>query len=148
MAKRRRTNEALPSKAVDSFNRPLDGEAVPYLQQTGLAYEPTTTNKRGTLIDIHGFAVMMEWERGLMAAHAEYAVGDGQGRILNVGHGMGIVDEEIQRRIGHQGTHTIIEVRTRSRKRVASTAKFSIAAAAAGNENRGLTALLDVIDWH
>ncbi|KAA3679982.1 type IV protein arginine methyltransferase [Paragonimus westermani] len=60
-------------------------------------------------------AVMMDWERPLMARHAEWichADKDEQlrpqsMRILNVGFGMGIVDEEIQR---HKPTsHVIIE---------------------------------------
>ena len=57
-----------------------------------------------TLVDASGDAVMMEWETPLMAAHADVCVGafphDACGhlkdrndlRVLNVGHGLGIVD--------------------------------------------------------
>jgi len=89
---------------LDPFHRPLDGECVPYLKQRGLKYE-----KGKTLVDVHGYAVMMEWERSLMAAHAAYVVGDGTGKVLNIGHGMGIVDEEIQACMHATGQHFIVE---------------------------------------
>jgi len=109
-SKRPRTSNC--DAARDPFHRPVDGLAIPYLDQRGLKYEAGKT-----LVDVHGFAVMMEWERGLMAAHAAYVCGtdDSDGspapshpRVLNVGHGMGIVDEEIQARIG-EGHHIIVE---------------------------------------
>lgn len=37
-------------------------------------------------------AVMMEWERPLMQAHAQVVCND-QGDVLNIGFGLGIVDE-------------------------------------------------------
>jgi len=53
-------------------------------------------------------AVMMEWERPLMAMHAQVLCGPGaRGRVLNVGYGMGIIDACLQTYLPVQ--HTIIE---------------------------------------
>jgi len=58
------------------------------------------------ILDENGDAVMMKWEKPLMEAHAEaLCVKDGD--VLNVGFGMGLIDEAIQRR--SPLTHTIIE---------------------------------------
>ena len=48
------------------------------------------------VLDAESKAVMMAWERPLMEAHAR-AVCQGSGKVLNVGFGMGLVDEAIQR---------------------------------------------------
>jgi len=63
------------------------------------------------VLDEQGDAVMMEWERPLMEAHAEFICSQG-GDILNVGFGMGLIDEAIQRRsetTRNITSHTIIE---------------------------------------
>eukprot|EP01024_Parvocaulis_polyphysoides_P047343 TRINITY_DN4488_c0_g1_i10.p1 TRINITY_DN4488_c0_g1~~TRINITY_DN4488_c0_g1_i10.p1 ORF type:complete len:304 (-),score=23.28 TRINITY_DN4488_c0_g1_i10:375-1172(-) len=63
------------------------------------------------LLDEEGLAVMMEWERPLMEAHAaaicQGGEGDQPGDVLNIGFGMGIVDEAIQKH--NPKSHTIIE---------------------------------------
>ena len=72
------------------------------------------------ILDQQRDAVMMSWEAPLMEKHADIIFGrgiNGSGSgadsnpgskdILNVGFGMGIIDEEIQKR--HPRTHTIIE---------------------------------------
>ncbi|KAL6511611.1 hypothetical protein OROGR_021208 [Orobanche gracilis] len=51
-------------------------------------------------------AVMMAWERPLMEAHAK-AVCSGGGHILNIGFGMGLVDNAIQQY--SPISHTIVE---------------------------------------
>lgn len=53
-----------------------------------------------------GFEVMMEWERPIMERSAEI-VTHNHGNVLNVGHGMAIIDTAIQKQ-GVSG-HTIIE---------------------------------------
>ncbi|CAM0876362.1 unnamed protein product [Alopecurus aequalis] len=58
------------------------------------------------VMDADSKAVMMEWERPLMEAHAR-AVCTGAGKVLNVGFGMGLVDQAIQRYEPEE--HTIIE---------------------------------------
>eukprot|EP00210_Caulerpa_lentillifera_P003699 g3532.t1 len=58
------------------------------------------------ILDSNGQAVMMEWEKPLMEAHAE-ALCVKQGDVLNVGFGLGLIDEAIQKR--GPKSHTIIE---------------------------------------
>ncbi|XP_066367043.1 LOW QUALITY PROTEIN: protein arginine N-methyltransferase 2-like [Miscanthus floridulus] len=58
------------------------------------------------VLDAESKAVMMAWERPLMEAHAR-AVCQGGGKVLNVGFGMGLVDEAIQRYEPEE--HTIVE---------------------------------------
>mmetsp|Transcript_20248 Transcript_20248/g.56139 ORF Transcript_20248/g.56139 Transcript_20248/m.56139 type:complete len:342 (-) Transcript_20248:150-1175(-) len=63
------------------------------------------------ILDEAGDAVMMEWEKPLMEAHAELICSQG-GDVLNVGFGMGLIDEAIQARFATNDTlrsHTIIE---------------------------------------
>lgn len=48
----------------------------------------------GKLLDQNGHAVMMEWERPIMEAQAKTVTSRG-GRVLNIGHGMGIIDSYI-----------------------------------------------------
>ncbi|XP_031493975.1 protein arginine N-methyltransferase 2 [Nymphaea colorata] len=64
------------------------------------------------LMDSESKAVMMEWEKPLMEAHAKAVCSSGAdggrvGHILNVGFGMGLVDTAIQRY--SPLSHTIIE---------------------------------------
>lgn len=56
--------------------------------------------------DSTGEAVMMGWEAPLMVKHAKDICWNG-GDVLNIGFGMGIIDEEIQKLAPR--THTIIE---------------------------------------
>ena len=49
----------------------------------------------GLLLDDKEDAVMMSWETSLMKEHAKI-ICHNQGDVLNVGHGMGIVDTAIQ----------------------------------------------------
>lgn len=60
------------------------------------------------LLDDNGEAVMMGWEAPLMVHHAEAICWKrGQGSVLNIGFGMGIIDSEIQKLCPQN--HTIIE---------------------------------------
>jgi protein arginine N-methyltransferase 2 len=86
---------------LDPFHRPKDAtQEVPYLQQSNLEF------KEDILFDESGFAVMMEWERPLMQAHASFVCSAGN-TVLNVGFGMGIVDTAIQKR--NPAKHVIVE---------------------------------------
>ena len=49
----------------------------------------------GRLLDSNGNAVMMEWEKPIMKDAASLICRDG-GRILNVGFGLGLIDNYIQ----------------------------------------------------
>uniref|UniRef100_A0A0D9VZB2 Protein arginine N-methyltransferase 2 n=1 Tax=Leersia perrieri TaxID=77586 RepID=A0A0D9VZB2_9ORYZ len=60
------------------------------------------------VMDAESKAVMMEWERPLMEAHARAVCSaGGGGKVLNVGFGMGLVDTAIQRYEPEE--HTIVE---------------------------------------
>uniref|UniRef100_J3LT25 Protein arginine N-methyltransferase 2 n=2 Tax=Oryza brachyantha TaxID=4533 RepID=J3LT25_ORYBR len=59
------------------------------------------------VMDADSKAVMMEWERPLMEAHARAVCSGGGGKVLNVGFGMGLVDTAIQRYEPEE--HTIVE---------------------------------------
>tara|TARA_R100000657_G_C4660258_1_gene104065 strand:+ start:171 stop:842 length:672 start_codon:yes stop_codon:yes gene_type:complete len=64
------------------------------------------TFDENTLRDDNGRAIMMDWEKPLMEAQAKTVCQNG-GKILNVGFGMGYIDDAIQTYdIEH---HTIIE---------------------------------------
>lgn len=62
--------------------------------------------KDGNLLDSQGRCVMMPWEEPLMKRSAEIVCENG-GRILNIGHGLGIVDSYIQQQ--NITEHNIIE---------------------------------------
>ncbi|TVU44873.1 hypothetical protein EJB05_04335 [Eragrostis curvula] len=59
------------------------------------------------VMDAESKAVMMEWERPLMEAHARAVCTITGGKVLNIGFGMGLVDEAIQRYEPEE--HTIVE---------------------------------------
>jgi protein arginine N-methyltransferase 2 len=62
-----------------------------YLQQR-LRYNPDGT----ALLDADDDAVMMEWERPIMKAHAQILMEAPGKRVMNVGFGMGIIDSFLQ----------------------------------------------------
>lgn len=84
-----------------------------YNSQTNVRYDAANT----LLLDDDNDAVMMEWERPLMEAHASFLAGnaisgdntskDCKKRVLNVGFGLGIVDTAIQ--TYNPSLHVIIE---------------------------------------
>lgn len=64
--------------------------------------------EKDRLVDETEEGVMMEWESPLMEAHASLLCGEAKDRdVMNVGFGMGIIDEAIQRH-GCR-SHTILE---------------------------------------
>ena len=83
-----------------------------------------------TLVDDNGDAVMMEWETPLMAAHADVCVGAfphdvcshlkdrNDLRVLNVGHGLGIVDGFLRNYSSRIAAHCVIEPHPDVLKRV------------------------------
>jgi len=71
-----------------------------YLQQP-LRYED------GKLLDAESNGVMMGWEGPLMRMHADVLCPTTGLDVLNVGFGLGLIDEELQRHAPK--THTIIE---------------------------------------
>ena len=65
------------------------------------------TYENSNLYNSHGNAVMMEWEGDWMKKSAEIVCRNG-GHILNIGHGLGLVDSYIQE--NNPKSHTIIEI--------------------------------------
>jgi len=65
------------------------------------------TYENSNLYNSRGEAVMMEWEREWMKKSAEIVCKNG-GDILNIGHGLGLVDSYIQEQ--NPKSHTIIEI--------------------------------------
>ena len=66
-----------------------------------------TYTEEGELLDDHGNAIMMEWERPIMKEQAKTTTLKG-GRVLNIGFGMGIIDSYIAETDGVT-EHWIIE---------------------------------------
>jgi protein arginine N-methyltransferase 2 len=66
-----------------------------------------TYTEEGELLDDHGNAIMMEWERPIMKEQAKTTTSKG-GRVLNIGFGMGIIDSYIAEADGVT-EHWIIE---------------------------------------
>lgn len=74
----------------------------------------------GVLLDDEGAPVMMKWESEIMKKTAEILLPTpGQGRVLNVGFGMGIVDGYLQER--RPESHVIIEAHPAVIKRMKET---------------------------
>ncbi len=65
-----------------------------YLKHCNVRYNAANT----LLLDDDDDAIMMEWERPLMHAHANILTHNGikQKRILNIGFGLGIIDSALQ----------------------------------------------------
>lgn len=76
-----------------------------YVDQKNVRYNAAAT----LLLDDDDDAVMMEWERPIMEAHASILTGGGTRgkRVLNVGFGLGIVDGALQEH--GPSLHVIIE---------------------------------------
>jgi len=79
------------------------GDNQEYLRST-IKYD--SNDVEGLLLDDKEDAVMMSWETTLMKEHAKL-ICHNKGEVLNVGHGMGIVDTAIQE--NDPRMHTIIE---------------------------------------
>lgn len=77
--------EVVEEKVLDDVS--LDNRA--YLKSQ-LRYKP------GILLDESDNAVMMDWETQIMQRHAETLIPKSGLKVMNVGHGMGIVDTAIQ----------------------------------------------------
>ena len=61
-----------------------------------LRHRLTYTDDGKSLLDADNDAIMMEWERPLMQAHAQVLMSEGRKTVMNVGFGMGIIDTFLQ----------------------------------------------------
>lgn len=108
-------DEATPAE-VEDFAATEDMEILDISEETVPGDESTEnpnylasnlTFDRDRLTDEAGNGVMMEWERKLMSRSAELIAPAPGLRVLNVGHGMGIIDGILQEK--QPRTHHIIE---------------------------------------
>ncbi|KAF2131029.1 arginine N-methyltransferase 2 [Dothidotthia symphoricarpi CBS 119687] len=97
--------ETTEDQALDDVS--LDNHA--YLKSQ-LRYKP------GILLDESDNAVMMDWETQIMQRHAETLIPKSGLKVMNVGHGMGIVDTAIQTH--DPAEHHIIEAHPQVHKRL------------------------------
>jgi protein arginine N-methyltransferase 2 len=97
--------EVVEEKVLDDVS--LDNRA--YLKSQ-LRYKP------GILLDESDNAVMMDWETQIMQQHAESLIPKAGLRVMNVGHGMGIVDTAIQTH--EPAEHHIIEAHPQVHQRL------------------------------
>jgi spermidine synthase len=81
----------------------------PYLEQH------LTFKDKGDIYDEEGRAIMMEWETPLMEKYANIICSKG-GDILNIGYGMGIIDNYIQSH--NPKTHWIVEAHPQIQKQM------------------------------
>ncbi|KAF2257086.1 arginine N-methyltransferase 2 [Trematosphaeria pertusa] len=97
--------EAVEEEVLDDVSK--DNRA--YLKSQ-LRYKP------GILLDESDNAVMMDWETQIMERHAETLIPKPGLKVMNVGHGMGIVDTAIQT---HDPTeHHIVEAHPQVHQRL------------------------------
>ena len=102
------------SLASQNLDGPIDHQPCTkpdYLRQR-LQYTPDGQ----ALLDDDKDAVMMEWERPLMQAHAQILMEGTGKRVLNVGFGMGIIDSALQDL--NPSHHIIIEAHPDVHKRM------------------------------
>jgi protein arginine N-methyltransferase 2 len=97
--------EVVEEQILDDVS--LDNRA--YLKSQ-LRYKP------GILLDESDNAVMMDWETQIMQRHAETLIPKSGLRVMNVGHGMGIVDTAIQTH--DPAEHHIIEAHPQVHQRL------------------------------
>jgi type IV protein arginine methyltransferase len=84
------------SEAAGAISDGLPVEQQPSTKPDYLRQRLQYTEDGKALLDQDEDAVMMEWERPLMKAHAHIMMENGQKRVLNVGFGMGIIDSALQ----------------------------------------------------
>jgi protein arginine N-methyltransferase 2 len=82
--------------ALTSADASLPIEQQPSTKPDYLRQRLQYTEDGQSLLDQDQDAVMMEWERPLMKAHAQIMMEEGRRRVLNVGFGMGIIDSALQ----------------------------------------------------
>lgn len=110
------TKDAVPSDHTPSTDdRPTELQAQPENPLSSLEVEPknddylesTLRFQEGRILDSASNGVMMAWETDLMQRTAELLAPAPGLRILNIGHGMGIIDTLFQAKA--PSTHHIIE---------------------------------------
>ena len=78
--------------------------------------QSTLRFQNGRILDSAGNGVMMAWETDIMQRSADLLVTRPGSRVLNIGHGMGIIDTFLQDK--HPSAHHIIEAHTGVQERM------------------------------
>ena len=78
--------------------------------------QSTLRFQNGRILDSAGNSVMMAWETNIMQRSADLLVTRPGSRVLNIGHGMGIIDTFFQDK--HPSAHHIIEAHTGVQERM------------------------------
>jgi protein arginine N-methyltransferase 2 len=94
------TAQAVQEEVEEEFLDDVSKDNKAYLRSQ-LRYKP------GILLDESDNAVMMDWETEIMQRHAQTLIPKAGLKVMNVGHGMGIVDTAIQTH--EPAEHHIIE---------------------------------------
>mmetsp|Transcript_19531 Transcript_19531/g.45639 ORF Transcript_19531/g.45639 Transcript_19531/m.45639 type:complete len:376 (+) Transcript_19531:3-1130(+) len=103
-----RNERLVPQKPPQQQGAPAADAALPAAGESEQYLSRSVRYDGDRLLDEANDAVMMEWERPLMEAHAQILCAEGRDRrVLNIGFGMGIIDGLIQQ-FGC-ATHTVIE---------------------------------------
>lgn len=86
-----------PSVAAPTDGPPRPVEHEPSTKPDYLRQRLQYTADGRALLDADKDAVMMEWERPLMDAHAQILMEGGRKSVMNIGFGMGIIDSALQK---------------------------------------------------
>lgn len=92
--------------ASEQESAPTDAPANPQVSNRGYL-DSSLTIEQGRILDSDQNGVMMEWEREIMRKSAEKLLPTPGLKVLNIGHGMGIVDGFLQEKA--PASHHIIE---------------------------------------
>ncbi|PSK44003.1 Protein arginine N-methyltransferase 2 [Elsinoe australis] len=96
----------LPTNDDEKFNEPPE-DYIDHWDSNNDFLRSSLVFTDTQLLDSSSNAVMMDWETEIMARHATTLIPKSGLRAMNVGHGMGIVDTEIQKH--NPAEHHIIE---------------------------------------
>ncbi|KAJ4356017.1 Arginine N-methyltransferase 2 [Didymosphaeria variabile] len=100
--------QKVDKETVQVVQEAVDEEILDDVSKDNLAYLKSELRYRGhILFDESDNAVMMDWETEIMQRHAQTLIPKPGLKVMNVGHGMGIVDTAIQTHEPAQ--HHIIE---------------------------------------
>lgn len=100
--------QKVDEETVQAVQEAVHEEILDDVSKDNLAYLKSELRYRpGILLDESDNAVMMDWETEIMQRHAQTLIPKAGLKVMNVGHGMGIVDTAIQTH--EPAEHHIIE---------------------------------------
>lgn len=105
----KKDGEVITPSSVQQQDLDNDGENVPEINNEGYL-QSSLHFQDGRILDSAGNGVMMAWETDMMKRSADLLVPRPGLRILNIGHGMGIIDTFFQDK--NPSAHHIVEAHT------------------------------------